>query len=64
MVKDGKLWIGSGGDGLFVYSKNFDGFTKKNTKSGLSSDLIKLIDDILFVSTQLGLNYLLNGNII
>ena len=65
LVKDGKLWIGSGGDGLFVYSKDFDGFTKKNTKSGLSSDLINylfIIDDILFVSTQLGLNYLLNGN--
>ena len=65
LVKGDELWIGSGGDGLFLYTKNFDGFTKKDTKSGLSSDLINdlfVIDDILFVSTQLGLNYLLDGN--
>jgi len=65
LVKDDELWIGSGGDGLFLYSKNFNGFTKKNTKSGLSSDLVNdlfIIDDMLFVSTQLGLNYLLYGD--
>ena len=65
LVKNNELWIGSGGDGLFLYSENIDGFTKKSTKSGLSSNLINdlfVVNDILFVSTQLGLNYLINEN--
>ena len=43
-----------------------DGFLKeKILKAGLSSDIINdlfVVDDILFVSTQLGLNYLINEN--
>lgn len=64
LEKDGKLWVGSGGDGIFIYDLSIDGFEKKDIKSGLSSDIInKLfsIDDILFASTQLGLNYM-NSN--
>lgn len=65
LVKNNELWIGSGGDGLFLYSESLNGFTKKSTKSGLSSNLINdlfIVDNILFVSTQLGLNYLINDN--
>ena len=60
LEKDNKLWIGSGGDGVFIYDKISDGFVKKDIKSGLSSDIINklfVIDDILFVTTQQGLNY-------
>ena len=65
LVKNNELWIGSGGDGLFLYSETSNGFSKKSTKSGLSSNLINdlfVVDDILFVLTQLGLNYLVNDN--
>ena len=65
LVKNNELWIGSGGDGLFLYSETSNGFSKKSTKSGLSSNLINdlfVVDGILFVLTQLGLNYLVNDN--
>ncbi len=65
LEKDGELWIGSGGDGVFIYDKSIDGFEKKDIKSGLSSDIINklfTIDNILFVSTQLGLNYMKFGD--
>ncbi len=65
LVKDGKLWIGSGGDGVFIYDRSIDGFEKKDVKSGLSSDIINklfAIDNILFASTQLGLNYLVSDD--
>ena len=61
LKKDDTLWIGSGGDGIFVYERTSDGFTKMDTKSGLSSGIInKLfsIKNILFVYTQQGLNYM------
>ena len=61
LEKDGKLWIGSGGDGVFIYDQSIDGFQKKDIKSGLSSNIInKLfsIGDIIFISTQFGLNYI------
>ena len=63
--KDDTLWIGSGGDGIFVYEKTSDGFIKKDTKSGLSSDIInKLfsVKNILFAYTQQGLNYMTSGD--
>ena len=65
LEKDGKLWIGSGGDGIFVYDSLSDGFTKKDVKSGLSSEIINklfVIDGILFAYTQQGLNYLTSGD--
>jgi len=61
LTKGGKLWVGSGGDGVFIYDQSIDGFQKKDIKSGLSSDIInKLfsIDDVIFISTQFGLNYI------
>ena len=61
LEKDGKLWIGSGGDGIFIYDQSIDGFEKKDIKSGLSSEIINklfAIDGILFAYTQLGLNYM------
>ena len=63
--KDGKLWIGSGGDGVFIFNSQSDGFVKKDTKSGLSSDIINklfVIDGILFANTQQGLNYITSND--
>ena len=60
LVKDGILWVGSGGDGVFIYDKSSDGFKKNDINSGLFSDIINklfVIDDILFVYNQKGLNY-------
>ena len=60
VVKDNLLWIGSGGDGIFVYDSLTDGFKKMDVNSGLSSDIINelfVIGDILFVYNQQGLNY-------
>ena len=65
LEKDNKLWIGSGGDGVFVYNSLSDGFTKKDIKSGLSSEIINklfAIDGTLFAYTQQGLNYLTSGD--
>ena len=65
LKKNNKLWVGSGGDGVFVYDNTSDDFIKKDVKSGLSSDIInKLfdIDGILFAYTQQGLNYLSPGD--
>ena len=65
LKRDDTLWIGSGGDGIFVYEKTSDGFIKKDTKSGLSSDIInKLfsIKNILFAYTQQGLNYMTSSD--
>ena len=60
-VIDNKIYIGSGGDGLFTYSKSSKKFEKSDVNSGLSSDIIYklfVLDDILFVHTSQGLNYL------
>ncbi|MFL3053028.1 MAG: SpoIIE family protein phosphatase [Candidatus Neomarinimicrobiota bacterium] len=65
LEKDNNLWIGSGGDGIFVYDSLSDGFTKKDIKSGLSSEIINklfVIDGTLFAYTQQGLNYLTLGD--
>ena len=65
LKRDNKLWIGSGGDGIFIYNSASDGFIKKDVKSGLSSDIVNKLFDIdgtLFAYTQQGLNYLSPGD--
>ena len=65
LEKDDKLWIGSAGDGVFIYDSLSDGFEKKDTRSGLASDIVNklfVIDNILFANTQQGLNYLTSND--
>ena len=65
LEKDNRLWVGSGGDGVFIYNSESDGFIKKDLNNGLSSGIInKLfsIKNILFAYTQQGLNYMISGD--
>ena len=40
LTKDEKLWIGSGGDGVFIYDQSIDGFQKKILKAGCLPTLL------------------------
>ena len=58
------LWIGSGGDGLFSYDKNIDGFTKFDERSGLKSGIINSLftySNLILVYTRLGINFIAPG---
>ena len=40
---DGKIWIGSGGEGLFSYNREQNNFNKWTTDDGLASNTILAI---------------------
>ena len=58
---ENKIFIGSKGDGLFIYENDSTGFENLNYSNGLISNTVNDFfetDDYLFISTTNGLNYL------
>ena len=58
---ENKIFIGSKGDGLFIYENDSTGFENLNYSTGLISNTVNDFfetDDYLFISTTNGLNYL------
>ena len=58
---ENKIFIGSKGDGLFIYENDSTGFKNLNYSNGLISNTVNDFfetDDYLFISTPNGLNYL------
>ena len=61
---DGKIWIGSGGEGLFSYNHEQNNFNKWTTDDGLASNTILAIssnenDGSIWVSSRRGISRLL-----